>query len=446
MDTYKILKIEQNQVFCEKNENSFLGQRIYFIQDSILINSGRILEIRENYSLIILDNIANLMEISKVTVLFSKDVEFKLFDNLFGKKIDLNFFPSLEFSNSLVSLSENSRILNPLVREVPSLPLFTGITSIDIFNTLMKGQKIAFFILSEMDPFFLISKMNLQLKLNEDLIVVNSLISYSDENWEKINSLLKEEGIKERTISFVSKKEDSLFDRLRLMRYSLNYAQKLAFEQEKDVLMIISDLSEFCEILKSFSNMKKEIPGTDGFPFHLYSELATLHEYAGKLKGKKGSLTILTILSLYNNDIEHVTSDVVGYISEGQILFDKELFLKNFSFPVDLLKSLSRMMKNGIKKKRTFEFHSEIASQVLFSLKKAIEIETFLMIKGSEELTLVEKKYLEFKNFLEEKIINQEELRSFNDSQNIVLDSLKKLPFDELIKLGSKAKKKYGFF
>ena len=441
----KLIKVEENKIFISKENFSYLNQEIIILnKKNQIINTGFISEIKKDKMSIILNNPQFGVNIEDIFIFFFLEdpPKYPLFISPKNVEYTFDFDSGIELMEmKKINLSLNSKIINPIYRDVLDQPIFTGISAIDLFNTIIKGQKIAFFTLEGMNTIFIIKMFVSQLKKNENMILINSFISYDGFVVDELKKFFFENDVLDKVSFFSSFKTDLLFKKKKMLEISLSYAEKMAFNDGKDVILIIDNICDYAEILKTIGNIKEEIPGRMGYPFYLYSEFASIYERAGKIKNKKGSLTIIPFLKIYNDDITHVIPDVTGYISEGQIIFDRILFNRGYVFPIDINKSFSRLKKHGTGKNKTFEGHTDFYFQTLYSYSKAKEIEELSLIKGMEEMDEIQLKYLQFKESLEEKLINQKKSRTFEDSKKILFEILSILPKVELIKLDENMKK-----
>jgi V/A-type H+-transporting ATPase subunit B len=252
-------------------------------------------------------------------------------------------------------------------------------------------------------------------------------------------------GVLSNVVLYLSLADAPSVERLITPRSALTAAEYLAFDLGMHVLVILTDITNYCEALREVSTTRGQIPSRKGYPGYLYSDLASLYERAGKIKGKKGSITQIPILSMPNDDISHPIPDLTGYITEGQIVLNRELYQKNIYPPIAGLPSLSRLMKDGIGEGMTREDHKDVASQLFACYAKAVDLRALASVIGEEELSDLDKKYLEFGNEFEKKFLTQspDENRSIEETLGIGWELFKILPEGELYRINDKLLKKY---
>lgn len=255
----------------------------------------------------------------------------------------------------------------------------------------------------------------------------------------------EESGAMKHVTMFVNTADDPVMERLITPRMALTTAEYLAYDLGKHVLVILTDMTSFCEALREVSNAKQEIPSRKGYPGYLYSELATIYERAGIVKGKSGSVTQIPILTMPNDDITHPIPDLTGYITEGQIVLDRSVAGKNIYPPINVLPSLSRLMKDGIGEGFTREDHEDVANQLFAAYSSAIDARSLASVIGEEELSDLDKKYLAFGQSFEKEFVGQkaDETRTIQDTLNLGWDLLRQFPKTELNRIDSKYLDKY---
>ncbi|MHA1370021.1 MAG: V-type ATP synthase subunit B [Promethearchaeota archaeon] len=337
--------------------------------------------------------------------------------------------------------------INPYGREYPHDLIETGISTIDLLMTLVCGQKLPIFsgqglphdslatsivknaqiYKSETDERFLIIFAGIGIK--------NDTAIYFQTEFEKTGSEI---------ISYINLASDPTIERLLTPRIALTTAEYFAFEKDYQVLVILTDMTNYCEALREISASRDEIPSRKGYPGYMYSDLASIYERAGRIKGKKGSITQIPILTMPNDDINNPVPDLTGYITEGQIVLSRTLFGKGINPPIDILSSLSRLMKDAIKNK-TREDHADVMSQLYTSYSNALDIRALQAIVGEEGLTPLDKKYLKFSDEFEMQFLNQDESerRTIEHSLNLAWKILSIFPEEELIRIKSSHVDKY---
>ena len=341
----------------------------------------------------------------------------------------------------------NSSPINPVSRVYPKNYINTGISSIDALMTLIRGQKLPIFSGSGMKHNELAVQIVRQASISdsEDFAIVfaamgvkNDVASYFRSSFEKANVMHK-------VVMFLNLSNDPIVERIITPRCALTAAEYLAFTLEKNVLVILTDMTSYAEAVREFSSSKGEIPARKGFPGYLYSDFASLYERAGIIEGSKGSLTQIPILTMPNDDITHPIPDLTGYITEGQIVLDRELDSKGIYPPIGILPSLSRLMKDGIGEGFTREDHSILANQLFSSYAKVQDAKSLASVIGEDELSASDKRLLQFGKDFEAKFISQSpyENRSIQETLDLGWELLSELPREDLDRVDDKTIEKY---
>jgi V/A-type H+-transporting ATPase subunit B len=329
--------------------------------------------------------------------------------------------------------------MNPVERDTPRDFIETGITTIDLMNSLVRGQKLPLFSGGGLphDRMAVSIAINAKLKSAEaeQFVIVFAGIGLPYESAEFFRRTLEESGALARTALFLNLASDSSTQRLLTPRFALTAAEYLAFTEGKHVLAIITDITNYCEALREVSSSHGEIPSRKGYPGYLYSDLATLYERAGRLRGVPGTLTQLPILTMPADDIGHPIPDLSGYITEGQIVIDRDLDRRGIYPPVKVLPSLSRLMKDGTGAKYTHADHPAIASQLFASYARGTQARILAGVVGEEGLSDIDKRYLEFANRFERELVSQTDARSLEESMAVGWQLLRILPKSELSRL-----------
>ncbi|MCL4372051.1 V-type ATP synthase subunit B [Candidatus Marsarchaeota archaeon] len=304
----------------------------------------------------------------------------------------------------------NGSAINPYSREEPSEFIETGISTIDGMNTLVRGQKLPIFSASGLPHNRLAAQIARQAKLlnkNENFSVVFGGIGINSEEANFFKKEFEETGAIDRTVMFLNLSSDPSMERIILPRLALTTAEYLAYEEGMHVLVILSDMTNYCEALREISAARQEVPGRRGFPGYMYTDLSTIYERAGKIKNRKGSITQVPILTMPGDDITHPIPDLTGYITEGQIVLSRDLYRKGIYPNVDVLLSLSRLMNQGIGKSSTREDHRGVADQLYAAYAKGKDLRNLTEIVGEEALSKGDKAYLKFADSFEDKFVNQ---------------------------------------
>jgi V/A-type H+/Na+-transporting ATPase subunit B len=327
--------------------------------------------------------------------------------------------------------------MNPYSREEPSEFIQTGLSNIDVMNTLVRGQKLPIFSGAGLPHNQLAAQIVRQAKLrdsSESFAVIFAAMGITS---EEANFFLKEfesTGAIERTVVFLNLSSDPSAERIITPRMALTTAEFLAYERDMHILVVLTDMTNYCEALREVAAAREEVPGRRGYPGYMYTDLATLYERAGKIRGRKGSITQLPILTMPADDITHPIPDLTGYITEGQIVASRELQRRGVYPPIDVLVSLSRLMNQGIGAKRTREDHRGVADQLYASYATGKDQRALSAIVGEEALTATDRIYLRIAERFENEFVNQrpDEDRTIDESLALGWDILSELPESEL--------------
>jgi V/A-type H+/Na+-transporting ATPase subunit B len=327
--------------------------------------------------------------------------------------------------------------INPYSREEPSEFIQTGMSNIDGMNTLVRGQKLPIFSGSGLPHNLLASQIARQARVlgsSENFSVVFAAIGITSEESNFFVKQFEESGALGRSVLFLNLSSDPSMERILTPRLALTTAEFLAYEREMHVLVIMTDMTNYCEALREIAAAREEVPGRRGYPGYMYTDLASLYERAGKIKGRKGSVTQIPILAMPADDITHPIPDLTGYITEGQIVMSRELHRLNIHPPVDVLTSLSRLMNQGIGKGQTREDHRSLADQLYATYAQGKDARSLSAIVGEEALSDIDRKYLKIANDFERKFVNQgvDENRSIEQTLNIGWELLSEIPESEL--------------
>ena len=333
----------------------------------------------------------------------------------------------------------NGVAMNPISRKYPRNYIETGISAIDGLMTLIRGQKLPIFSGSGINHNDLAEQIIRQsnIKDNSDFAIVFGLMGAEYETAEFFKRSFEENGVLSKVVTFQNLSNDPSIERILTPKVALTCAEYLAFDLDMQVLVILTDMTAYAESLREVSTLKGEIPSRKGYPGYLYSDLASIYERAGMLKNKKGSITQIPIITMPNDDISHPIPDLTGYITEGQIVLSRELYQKGITPPVNILDSLSRLMKDGIGKEYTRENHQKISDQIFSSYSRVQDARALAKVLGEADLSETDKKYLEFGNAFEEKFLNQDrfENRNIDKTLDLAWEILQILPKEELDKI-----------
>lgn len=329
--------------------------------------------------------------------------------------------------------------INPVRRDTPRDFIETGISTIDLMNSLVRGQKLPIFSGGGLPHDRLAAQIALSARLRrarqEDFVIVFAGIGLPYDSAEHFRRTLEQSGALARTVLFLNMASDSSTQRLLTPRFALTAAEYLAFAEGRHVLAIITDLTNYCEALREVSSSHGEVPSRKGYPGYLYSDLATLYERAGRISGQPGTLTQLPILTMPADDIGHPIPDLSGYITEGQIVFDRELDRRGIYPPVKVLPSLSRLMKDGTGAKYTHADHPALASQLYAAYARAMQTRILAGVVGEEGLAETDRRFLEFGRLFEQELVQQAVPRTLDESMAVGWKILRVLPSSELTRL-----------
>ena len=332
----------------------------------------------------------------------------------------------------------NGLPLNPVSRVYPRNYINTGISSIDALMTLIRGQKLPIFSGSGMPHNELAVQLVKQAKISDgdgkNFCIAFAAMGVKNDVADYFRRSFEEAGVMEHVAMFVNLSNDPIIERTLTPRCALTAAEYLAFEHGMHVLVIMTDITSYCEALREFSSSKGEIPGRKGYPGYLYSDLASMYERAGIMKGSKGSVTQIPILTMPNDDITHPIPDLTGYITEGQIVLDRELNQTGVYPPVGVLPSLSRLMKDGIGEGYTRKDHSDVSNQLFAAYAKVQDARSLASVIGEDELSETDKQYMSFGTLFEQHFLNQgfDSNRTIDETLDLGWDLLSVLPRGEL--------------
>jgi V/A-type H+-transporting ATPase subunit B len=338
--------------------------------------------------------------------------------------------------------------INPYSREEPSEFIQTGMSNIDGMNTLVRGQKLPIFSGAGLPHNLLATQIARQAKVlgtSENFSVVFAAMGITSEEANFFVKQFEESGALGRSVLFLNLSSDPSMERILTPRLALTTAEFLAYEREMHVLVILTDMTNYCESLREISAAREEVPGRRGYPGYMYTDLAAIYERAGKIKGRKGSVTQIPILSMPADDITHPIPDLTGYITEGQIVLSRDLHRLNIQPPVDVLTSLSRLMNQGIGNGRTREDHRNLADQLYAIYAQGKDARALSAIVGEEALSESDRKYLKIANNFEQKFVNQgqEDNRPIEETLDIGWDLLSELPDSEMKRIKTEYITKY---
>lgn len=416
------------------------------------VRHGKVLEVEEDKALIQVFEGTDGLDLTSLDVCFrgrglelavSRDILGRIFSGL-GQPIDNA--PAVIPEKKL---DVNGEPINPFARDYPNDFIQTGISTIDGLNTLSRGQKLPIFSGAGLPHSHLAAQIARQarvLKKEEPFAVVFAAMGITYEEAEFFISNFRKTGAIENSVLFINLASDPAVERIATPRLALTAAEYLAFDLNMHVLAILTDMTNYCESLREVSAARREVPGRRGYPGYLYTDLATLYERAGRIKGKAGSITLMPILSMPDDDKTHPIPDLTGYITEGQIILSRELERKGIYPPVDPLPSLSRLRDKAIGKGKTREDHAAVAHQLFAAYARGREVRELVIILGEAALSDLDRKYLKFAEEFEDKFIRQgeKENRSIIETLTLSWQLLKLLPREELKRIKDEIIEKYA--
>lgn len=410
---------------------------------------GITLEVGQNYAVVsVLEGTAGLALATSRVRFKQEPLMLGVSDKLLGRVFDGlgNPLDGLPLPQAQTRLSVNGLAINPTARDYPKNIIETGISSIDIMNTLVRGQKLPIFSSSGMPHDILAAQIARQAKVkDEDFCIVFCAMGVKHDTARFFINSFEESGVLERVAMFLSLADSPSIERLLTPRVALTCAEFLAFKKNQHVLVIMTDMANYCEALREVSTVRGEIPARKGYPGYLYSDLASLYERAGMIKGINGSITQLPILTMPNDDITHPIPDLTGFITEGQIVLDRELSNRGIYPPVAGLPSLSRLMKDNIGQGLTRRDHPALASQLFATYAHVKDIRALASIIGEEELSPLDQIYLQFGEQFEKNFLSQDHAtaRTIEESLDLGWEMLALLPQDELLRISPEIIKEY---
>lgn len=440
------VKLDGPLLFMRRTLDVGLGEAVEVAGADGITRLGRVAALDEQFVTIeLLEPGAGLGLADTVVRFLGTPIEFGVGPGLLGRVFDgvgkvIDGGPPLAVRN-------RSRVdglpLNPMARATPRAFIETGVTSIDLLNSLVRGQKLPIFSGGGLPHDRIAVEIAAHARLRgdgrgaakEEFAIVFCGIGVPHTTAEYFRRALETSGALERSALFLNLASDSSTQRLLTPRFALTAAEYLAFVENKHVLVIITDITNYCEALREVAGAKGEVPGRKGFPGYMYSDLATLYERAGCVHGVTGTLTQLPILTMPSDDIGHPVPDLSGYITEGQIVLSRELDRAGVYPPVNVLPSLSRLMKDGTGKGYTHEDHPALASQLYAAYARATQARLLASVVGEEGLSETDRGYLAFGVQFEHKLIHQAAARALEQSLEVGWSLLRALPTSELSRL-----------
>ncbi|HHU80291.1 MAG: V-type ATP synthase subunit B [Bacilli bacterium] len=412
---------------------------------------GKVLEINEDKALVQLFDSSQGLRISDAKVRFlGHGIQLKLSPDILGRVFDGMGRP-IDGGGEIipdVTLDINGEPINPVARDYPSEFIETGISAIDGLNTLVRGQKLPIFSGSGLPHARLAAQIARQAQVrgtDDKFAVVFAAMGITFEEADFFIKDFQKSGSIERSVLFMNLANDPAIERIATPRMAITCAEYLAYELGMHVLVIMTDITNYAEALREVSAARKEVPGRRGYPGYMYTDLASLYERAGRVRGKKGSITQIPILTMPEDDKTHPIPDLTGYITEGQIILSRELFMKGVTPPINVLPSLSRLKDKGIGKGKTREDHADTMNQLFAAYARGVEAKELATILGDAALSDVDKKYSEFAVEFENRYVTQgyHTRRTIEETLDIGWQLLTILPKSELKRISLDKIEKY---
>ena len=438
-------------VVLEGVKNASYEEIVEFTVDGNEKKLGRIVAVYEDKAVIqVFEGTSSMSLTNTHTRLTGHPMEIGLSEEILGRTFDGIVKPIDRMGpiDAEVRRNVNGLPLNPVTRKYPRNYIHTGISAIDGLTTLIRGQKLPIFSGNGLPHDQLAAQIVQQASLgdsDEKFAIVFAAMGVKYDVAEFFRRTFEESGVSDHVVMFLNLANDPVVERLITPKVALTAAEYLAFEKGMHILVILTDITSFCEAMREVSSSRGEIPSRKGYPGYLYSELATLYERAGIVQGVEGSVTQIPILTMPNDDITHPIPDLTGYITEGQIVLDRQLHGQSIYPPISVLPSLSRLMKDGIGEGYTRADHQDVANQLFSCYAKVGDARSLASVIGEDELSPIDKQYLVFGNEFEHEFIGQgmDENRSMEDTLNKAWELLGLLPREELDRVNTKVLDQY---
>ena len=438
-----ITSVDGPIVVVKRTENIFYDEIVAVRDRDGEKRTGRVIDVSEEYAVVQIFGSTNGIDMESSTVEFlDTPMELRVSEGLLGRIFNglgkpIDGYPEIISSKKI---NVNGYPINPFARIYPRDFIQTGISAIDGMNTLIRGQKLPIFSGNGLPHNKLAAQIIRQAKIrssDENFVMVFAGMGIKYDVARFFTDTFEQSGVLSKVVMFLSLADAPSIERIITPRCALTAAEYLAYDKGMHVLVVMTDMTNYCEALREISTTRGEVPGRKGYPGYLYSNLAELYERAGKIKGSNGSITQIPILTMPNDDISHPIPDLTGYITEGQIVLDREFSQKGMYPPVAGLPSLSRLMKDGIGEGMTREDHKDVSSQLFAAYSKVKTIRNLAAIIGEEELSELDKKYLRFGEAFERDFLSQGEFenRTIEQTLDIGWKVLSILPREELYRI-----------
>lgn len=451
MEYNSIQRISGPLLFVEGISNVGFNELVEIRSEGGIIRRGRVLEITKNIAAVEIFEGTTGLSTTQTSVRFlgkpltiplSMEMLGRVFNGL-GEPMDGGPPPFTEDYRDV-----NGLPMNPFSRDYPTQFIQTGVSAIDGMDTLVRGQKLPIFSGSGLPHNLLATQVARQATIpgeESSFAVVFAAMGIKHDEAAFFKRSFEESGALKSSAIFLNLADDPPVERLVTPRSALTFAEYLAFERDMHVLVIITDMTNYAEALREISAAREEVPSRKGYPGYMYSDFASIYERAGRIKGKKGSITQMPVLTMPNDDITHPIPDLTGYITEGQIVLDRDLHRRGIYPPINILPSLSRLMKDGIGKGKTREDHGAVASQLYSAYARSQDLRSLSAIIGEEGLTEKDRAYLKFGDAFEQRFLSQrfDENRDLEATMRLAWKMLSILPEAELTRIADRFVKQY---
>jgi len=448
---YKTInEVKDPLVFVEKTEDVAYGDIVEVETADGEIKTGEVLETSKDVVIVQLYEETTGVGRDAHVRFMNQNVKMPVTEDLLGRVLDGTGDP-IDDGPEIIPDEERDIVgeaINPFSRELPEDFIQTGISTIDVMNTLVRGQKLPIFSGAGLPHNDLAMQIARQAEVSgedEEFAVVFAGMGITEEESQEFISEFEKTGALERSVVFLNKASDPAPERIITPRLALTTAEYLAYEEGYEVLVIMTDMTNYCNALREVSAAREEVPGRRGYPGYMYTDLAQLYERAGIIQGRDGSVTQIPILTMPNDDKTHPIPDLTGYITEGQIVVDRDLDNQGKSPPVDVLPSLSRLEDNGIGEGYTREDHGDVSDQMYALYAEGENLRDLVSIVGEDALSDRDEKILEFTRQYEQRFVDQgwRENRDIEDALDLAWDLMSILPEGELTRIDKETRRKY---
>jgi V/A-type H+-transporting ATPase subunit B len=447
-----ISQISGPLLFVDKVPNAAYNEIVEITTPDGEIRSGQVLETRNGLAIVQTFGPTAGLDSGRTKVRFTGSIaSISVSDEMLGRIFNGLGNP-IDQGPPILSREKHEIVgdaINPYSREEPSEFIQTGISTIDGMNTLVRGQKLPIFSGSGLPHNRLAAQIARQAKVlgsGEDFAVIFGAMGITSEEANYFINEFRSTGAISRSVLFLNLSSDPSMERIILPRAALTAAEFLAYEKNMHILVILSDMTNYCEALREISSAREEVPGRRGYPGYMYTDLSTIYERAGKIKGRNGSITQIPILTMPGDDITNPIPDLTGYITEGQIVMSRDLLRSGIYPPVNVLPSLSRLMNQGIGKGRTRDDHRGVADQLYSAYANGKDLRSLSAIVGEEALGPNDRKYLRFADDFEKIYVKQGfyEDRTIEQTLDLGWELLSKLPEEDMKRVKREQIQKYG--